>query len=100
MPSFAYRRLEPSEERAHRGRIAGDLATREARGRAGRDRTKDAALSKSVERGIIRGTAARQSTNDSRRREQKRDKRAKHAGETRRARETSQVTLHAGDIRW
>lgn len=65
-PRFTYRRLEPGEEGAHGGGIAGDLAACEARGRAGGDWTKDAALSESMERGMGRGTAARQSTSDGR----------------------------------
>lgn len=58
-PGLTYRRFEPGKERAHGRRIAGDLATRNARGRAGRDRTKDAALNESVEQGMAGGTAAR-----------------------------------------
>lgn len=78
---FTYRRLEPGKERAHGGGIAGDLATGEARGRASRDRTKDAALSKSVERGMARGIAARQSASDGHGgEEQKGNKRARHSG--------------------
>jgi hypothetical protein len=80
---LTYRRLEPDKERAHGRGVAGDLATSEAGGRAGRDGTKDAALSKSVERGMVRGIAARQSVGDGRRgAEQKGNKRPDHSGET------------------
>jgi hypothetical protein len=77
-----YRRLERSEERAHWGRPAGDLATSDAGGRVGRDRIEGAALSKDIEDGVaIERTATRQTADDGSRSNKERQERAEHPGE-------------------
>ena len=82
MLTFAYRRVEPDEERAQRRGRAGDLSASDACGRPGRDRTKGATLGKGVEQGVIRDIAARQTTNEGHQGEQKRDLKTEHLGHT------------------
>jgi hypothetical protein len=87
---FAYRMLEPSEERAQGGSIASDQATSDTSSRVGCDRTEDAALIKGVEESVV-GTATRENASDGNRSKEEREKRAEHPGEREEARETREV---------
>lgn len=86
MTGKTYRRLEVADEGAHGRSITSDLTTRNAVGAASRDRIERRPLPKTVGRTVVRGRAApaRQSTDEGRRGEQERTKRAKHGDETRR----------------
>ena len=86
---FAYRRLEPSEERTQGGSIVSDQATSDTSSRVSCDWTEDAALNKGVEGSVV-GTTTRENASDGNRSEEG-EKKAEHLSEREETRKVRQV---------